>query len=973
MITKEFEEAYKRLNKAQKEAVDAIEGPVMVAAGPGTGKTQILALRIANILKETDTPPSGILALTFTEAGQKAMKMRLRSLIGSRADEVNIYTYHGFAKAIIDEYSDHFPHLARAQQLSEVEEESSLRNILRQKKFAKLRPLGEPDLYLNEIVRSISNCRKEAWTPDIVRQDAEREIERLKNDPTSISSRGATKGKIKAVVEKQIQKLEKTILFAQVYEEYEEKKRTDRKTDFDDLIFELIEALDRDDLLLRLLQEKYLYILVDEHQDTNNSQNLLIKKLADFYEEPNLFVVGDEKQAVYRFQGASVNNFLEFQKIWPTMKIVSLTDNYRSGQNILDASFGMIENNYEVGEHTNLRIRLSSAGEVEPEPVVVVTAGNNEAGEEYLVKEIKNIIADESKTVAVIVRTNKEVMRILDVLRSEGISASAERSTNVFTHPVGGLLFRALEFLADESNLEALAYTVAGGLWGLSLDKSSKLLKGIRSGQDLDLGKEIPALLELKKNITKLGTIEFLTLTAELSGLVPLIADKPLAVEVWRSIIALASDIARSKDIEDPRFLISELLDYRQMAEKRNIKISVGVVDSPVIVTTAHGSKGLEYDYVFLPYVNEETWLSRGKGNYFVLPEAKVEGDEIRDARRLFYVALTRAKKQATIVTSLADALERSLTPLRFIDELDQLHISRVEIPRVEFNLASKKFISPVDVSNTEAWEYAKNILLEKGLSVTALNHFMKCPSEFFYKSILKLPEPPSPSSEKGNAMHEALSAVWALSEKTEELISKTIIDVVTDYFSRSLLSPLDKEIVVEELIEMAPKVSRSLLDHFRQSGEIYSEKWEETNFVGSFNGAEITLRLHGKLDVIVNQPKQTLVYDYKTKKKMSENEIRGETANGDGSYFRQLIFYKILLADSYLYRDKEIIPALIFVKPSDKGDCVVVSLPITGNDTERVRNEIQKLIDSVWSGRIMTDRCDDLKCEFCALRTMMG
>ena len=105
----------------------------------------------------------------------------------------------------------------------------------------------------------------------------------------------------------------------------------------------------------------------------------------------------------------------------------------------------------------------------------------------------------------------------------------------------------------------------------------------------------------------------------------------------------------------------------------------------------------------------------------------------------------------------------------------------------------------------------------------------------------------------------------------------------------------------------------------------------------------------------------------------MSENEIRGETANGDGSYFRQLIFYKILLADSYLYRDKEIIPALIFVKPSDKGDCVVVSLPITGNDTERVRNEIQKLIDSVWSGRIMTDRCDDLKCEFCALRTMMG
>ncbi len=377
MTTKGFDEAYKRLNKAQKEAVDTIEGPVMVIAGPGTGKTQILTLRIANILKETDTPPSGILALTFTEAGQKAMKMRLRSLIGSRADEVNVFTYHGFAASVIAEHSEHFPHLARARQMNDVEIESLLREILRQKKFAKLRPLGEPDLYLNSIIKSIGDCRKEAWTPDFVRERAEVSIDEVKNDPSSISSRGAAKGQLKAEAEKRIEKLKRTMLFADVYEEYEAKKREKKKIDFDDLIFELLQALEVDDLLLRLLQEKYLYLLVDEHQDTNNAQNLLIKKIADFYEEPNLLVVGDEKQAIYRFQGASVQNFLEFQKIWPKMKIISLVDNYRSGQSILDASFGMIENNYETGEHDNLRVRLVSAGVEAKEPVVVVMAGNN--------------------------------------------------------------------------------------------------------------------------------------------------------------------------------------------------------------------------------------------------------------------------------------------------------------------------------------------------------------------------------------------------------------------------------------------------------------------------------------------------------------------------------------------------------------------------------------------------------------------
>lgn len=970
MTSKEFQLAYRKLNSAQKQAVDTIEGPVMVIAGPGTGKTQILTLRIANILVKTDTPASGILALTFTEAGQKAMKLRLRHLIGSRADEVGIFTYHSFASSVIDEYPDHFPHLFRARQLSEFESERLIREILEQKKFVKLRPLGRPDLYLESIIKNISNCRKEAWTPDFIKENSISEIEKIKNDPASLSTRGATKGRLKAEAEKKLEKLERTILFADIYQEYEIKKKEKRFLDFDDLIFELLETLKTDDLLLRLLQERYLYLLVDEHQDTNNAQNLLIKQIADFYEEPNLFVVGDEKQAIYRFQGASVKNFLEFQKIWPRMKIISLVDNYRSSQSILDASLGMIENNYQSDEYNNLRVRLLSARDNNPEPVSIVLAGNHEISEEYLAQEIKIISSRDDSTVAVIVRTNNEVTRILEVLESAGIPASAERGTNIFAHPIGVIYFKLLEFLIDESNLEALGFTIAGGLWDLGLDQSVELLRKIKSGQNLDLIKFIPALGILKKNIAKTGTIEFLILAGELSGLTTLIASEPLAVEVWRSIIALAEDIVRSRNIEDSRLLVVELLEYCRQAEKKNIKISAGATDAKVVIMTAHGSKGLEYDYVFIPYANEESWLTRRRNHYFLLPEGRDEGDEIKDARRLFYVALTRARQQATVIVSLADSLNRPLTALRFIDELDQQYVARTSLPRATTSLIGQKMIKFAEKDKKENWEYTKQILLDRGLSVTALNHFIRCPNEFFYKSILRLPEPPSPSSEKGNAMHEALSAVWFLSDKSEKEISQTILQTAKNYLSKSLLSVQEKTVLLDEFVLLAPQVAKALIGHFSQAGKIFSEKWVETVFDGYYKETPICLRLHGKLDVVIDTTQQVLVYDYKTKKKMSENDIRGKTISGDGSYFRQMIFYKMLLQDNYLFRGKEIIPSLIFVQPDEKGRCPTVSVPVSDKDLIKIKQDIQSLIESVWSGRLFNSSCADVaKCKFCALR----
>ncbi len=971
MTTEVFEQAYQALNSRQREAVDTIDGPVMVIAGPGTGKTQILALRIAKILLSGNgTPPSAILCLTFTDAGAREMRRRLRVIIGGAAEEVRVHTYHGFAGSIIAEFPDHFPHLARSKQITEIEAETFIRDILKDKKFIKLRPAGDPDFYVGKIIQAIEQAKKEAWTPEIMRSFAQEEIERVNNNETSISSRGVSKGQLKGEALKQIEKGERTVLFADVYQEYEERKKADRKMDFNDLIIELLKALREDKLLLQIIQEKFLYLLVDEHQDTNDSQNMLIRTIADFFDSPNLFVVGDEKQAIFRFQGASVENFLRFQNLWQSMKVISLTDNYRSHQGILDASFALIENNYAPGESPDLRVKLIARSTLETGPVEVVLAGNTDAGDQYLLEQTTKIIKQEPrKTIAIIVRRNREVEHLLSLFEAGGIVAQAERGVDVFSHPVGILFFDLIEYMAHPGNIEALARSIAAGLWNLNFEQKTLLIRSIRSGNVAVLGKEIPAIKKLQKEITRDGAIAFLIEAARQSGFDQIAERNPLSAEVWRSIVVLAQDLARQNRLQSGVALIEALLAYRQSAEKKSLKITIGRPDSQVKIMTAHGSKGLEYDYVFLPYATEEVWLSKKHGSSFVFPREKGDDDDIRDARRLFYVALTRAKKRAVIISDLEDNLQKEFSPLRFITELETGSVAKVTLPAV-FEGGSRGNIVNCDLlRGQEIINYAKNILTESGLSVTALNHFTECPSKFLYKSIFKLPEAPSSSSEKGNAMHEALALVFHQANKDEEAVMITMAGVIKTYFEQSLLPAFEKEPAMEELLINALPVSRALAPLLALSGRVLTETWVKTPYTGRYQTEEAIILLHGKLDLVIEDENRVLVFDYKTREAMSINAIKGETKSDSGCYFRQLIFYKLLLAGDERLKNKIIEPALVFIKPDQKGRCPIISIPIEKKDEERVKKEIGSLIDSVWSGELLTAQCGEKKCEWCALK----
>ena len=968
----------------------------MVVAGPGTGKTSILTLRIANILRLTDTPPSGILAITYTDAGVKAMRRKLQDIIGSRAHEVRIHTFHSFAAAVIAEHPDRFLSLEGLKQMTSIDQEALVRGVIDDPKFADLRPIGKPDAYLFGLMRLIDDSKREALSPEAVRKHARAEIERIKSDEDSISTRGATKGQLKADARERIEKCEKTLLAADVYEAYEAAKHEAKLMDFNDLITELLAALHSDELLLRLVQEQFLYIHVDEHQDTNDAQNLIIALLAEYFETPNIFIVGDEKQAIYRFQGASVENFFLLRKRWPSMKVISLDTNYRSHQDILDAGFSLIEHNYEGDAHKELRIELKAGGGIEARPIEAVTGENVAAVEAELVRRLKALMASAMPTVAIITRKNRELERIIRVLEAAGVPVSSERSVDIFAHPIGSLFFDLMEYVADPTRIDALARTLVSGMWGVSFTQAAEIIRGLRSATmgDGALERQLPALRKIRAMLADDASIGFVMGTADLSGFTKLVARDPAYVQVWHGIVSLAESLARDGEIRQPLVLAEALLAYRRSAESKTVKVSVGAPDLPIQAMTAHGSKGLEYDYVFIPYATEEAWVGRPRGSSFVMPEKRASDNAINDIRRLFYVAITRARKHVVIMTALEESDGAGLTPVRFLSEIDARLVAQSSCERVQAGTASLKISAgsapssadttsrgAISASGRAILDIAKRTLLESGLSVTALNHFLKCPNEYIYASVLKLPQAPAPSAEKGTAMHAAISEIWKSGARDVAAIQEIAERVVSEFLSASFLPTREKDAVRLELFESMPAFAAALAPHFASASidltapgaHVLTEHWVRAAFDMERDGEHLTIPIHGKLDAIVEDGQSVAVFDYKTRQAMSTAKIKGETADSDGGYFRQLVFYRLLLESEPKWKGKHISPSLVFVSPDAKGRCPTVGLPIEITDVESVRANIRSLIESVWSGALVGSRCDDEECEWCRLAEASG
>lgn len=1003
MKNSKFEELYKRLNPRQKEAVDAIEGPVMVIAGPGTGKTSILTLRIANILAKTDTTPDTILALTFTESGVHSMRSKLADIIGSSAYKVNINTFHGFANEIIKNYPEEFPRIIGSNNVTDIDQIKILEEIISSSKFQKLKPYGDSFYYVRPIISEIRNLKRENIDPEKLAEIIKSQEKNFSNIDDLYHKNGKYSGEMKGKykdIEKSIEKNKELLV---VYKKYEKSLMEKRFYDYEDMILEAIKSLTRDKGLLLELQEKYQYILADEHQDANSAQNKMLELISGFHENPNLFVVGDEKQAIFRFQGASLDNFLYFKTIYPEALIIRLDDNYRSTQTILDASHSLIGKNILKDE--SLRVELKANIAHKNVALSVYPFSKLKYEMDFLADDIGKKIQDgiNSNEIAILHRENRDAILIARSLAKAGIQFAIESDEDLFSDEDIIKLIIVMRSLNDLNNDEFLSRVLCFDFFDIdyldvlkvlryNTSKKSRLIDTLRSSAKLKEAEvENPEklilvfnnLLKWSRLSQNKNILDFFETVVRDSGLLNHLLSLHNSVQKLAKLDTLFEEIKKlAQNHKDYR--LNDFVDYLDILNNHGISIkssSKKAGNRGVRIMTAHKSKGLEYEFVYIVGATDGHWGNKREMKSFKIPISGAPVDveaSISDERRLFYVAMTRAKKEVAITYSLEGGNGEKLLPCQFIGEIDGSHLNVIDTKDYEEKFSQKKESAFLEEKNVgmdiKNKDYLRKIFFEQGLSVTAINNYLNCPWNYFFNNLVRLPKSLSKHQMYGTAVHVTLNHFFDKYKNDEDMGRKELLNLFRNYLMKQPISDVDFE-------ESLEKGEKSLGGYY----DFYKGKWSrsiinEFNIGGIFlpiektEDGEESLLLKGKLDKIeIDEDGKVNVVDYKTSKPKSRNEIEGKTKNSKGDNMRQLVFYKLLL-DNYEKGKYEMISGEIdFTEPDDAGRYHKEKFLISKDDVEGLKNQIKEIAKEISTFSFWNKKCDDKKCEYCELREMMN
>ncbi len=929
-----FDNEYAKLNPQQKKAVDTIEGPVMVVAGPGTGKTQVLSMRVANILKRTQMRPGNILCLTFSVSGATAMRERLRLLIGADAYGVKVSTIHAFAQSIIEENAIVFDEWSAREQISDLEKIREMNTII-DRSSSQMKLVNKKDPYgrTPDILSRISQVKREGKS--LV------DLERTADEYDKVM---ATKSKPGTKVhEKNLLAALKFRDFITLFTEYGKMMEKTGRYDYEDMILHVIRALEEEDWLLSTLQERFQYVLVDEFQDTNGSQYRLIELLTtykDLPNEPNIFVVGDDDQAIYRFQGANLQNMLSFHQRFPIAPVIALTISYRSTQAILDAARSLIEKNDErlVGKIPGLQKLLTSASEKEGMSPRLLRAPSNVA-EPWLIADLaeerigKGTPAEE---IAVLTQKNDELFELYEVLRARKIPVLMRGKDDLLSHP---LVLQAITILRgiDHPKTDALfsgAIACAcfkvhpadlGRLHARTREEEKRLIDVlVEMPEDFPLEdrdgllKARNTLLDLSQKIPSRTVLETVEHVLRDCGLIPLVEEGADSAVDPRDAAALEAffGYVRGRSLERRSWSLHDLLadigiygnpDYAQVRLTYELP---HLSTSGVRLMTAHQSKGLEFQTVILSNFRDRHWDKRRRPSGVAIPEDLLFGwekdqksfEQNQDERRIAFVAMTRAKKELLMVCPREHTVgekSKTIAPSGFFAEMGVLPEDDAALKDPE---GASLLLRPKPTLIDGALRgYLEERLKTFALSPTALNRFLRDPKEFLLVDLLQQPEHFDEGSVRslgyGSAVHWALKS-WAVARKEQKdfaepqlleafswyLREKTIL---TEHQQRDLLS-MGEEALPQYYAQMLKETSPILHAIERE----YRSHLKEVPIKGKID----------RIDLASPSSAKAMVIDYKTGRAKTDLEIRGGLEEGsvsrveDGANFRQLAFYAVLL-----------------------------------------------------------------------------
>ncbi len=1011
-----FNKAYSTLNAAQKAAVDTIDGPVMVVAGPGTGKTQLLAARIGKILKETDTQPQNILCLTFTDAGAIAMRKRLLEFIGPTAYNVSIYTYHGFANQIIQDNIENFGGYLELTKLSDLEEIDVYIRII--DAFANDHTLKrfKGDLYYEKtrLKNLFKIMKQEGWTPEIIEAEIEKSKQLMLEDEKyrykrKYTRNGVTKqaGDLKQnEIDKEVKKLEKLSAGANEFLNY--KKELDRinRYDYNDMILWVIDKFTNDENLLLEYQEKFHYILVDEYQDTNGSQNNLIYKLADYWAEPNLFVVGDDDQSIYRFQGANMDNIVEFkEKYNPT--IVILDRNYRSGQAILDKSTELIENNNErlVATDPNLtKILLESRETKSPGKINFIEYTNTVHEEKGIIDQIIQLQKENFplNEVAIIYRKHSDVTDIIKYLQINGIPLNVKQKVNVLELPIIKQLVSVLNYInaenqrpfsGDHNLFEILHFSFFEispreiGKISIALYKSDLKWRDAISSLEWLTNNKITnpeSIIKVSENIERwISDVRNVTIQTLIEKILTesTLLDDVLTKSSHSTFLIQAVntffEYIKNEATNNPKLSLLNVVEIIEKLESNGLKIPFNKITHSkegINFITAHSAKGLEFDKVFIIRATDKNWaqINNNRGAY-AMPESLVpasEKSDIEDDRRLFFVAMTRAKNELNISYSASTTEGKALTASRFITEINdnqeniiKQNIEDDELIKYTADLLSFQKGTVKLIDN----DLIDKVLIDYKMSVTHLNKYIKCPISFYYEAILRVPQARTAHLGYGNAIHSSL-------EKLFETIKNSPTMQVPVY-------EVFEKMYKESLEYFRQHFTKKEFDNYLQHGKNILKLYYDANHTSwstprkyeleyPVNNVEFRgIPIKGNIDKIVYHDDHFYVVDYKTGKysppKLAAADLEKEKEGGD--YWRQIIFYKMLIDADPKFNQSMQYGKIDFVEPDDKNNYKYKDITPTVEDIEIVADQLKTAYESI-NNHEFSEGCGEKNCRWCNL-----
>ncbi len=1028
MLTKiqqqhKFSEIYNSLNDQQKLAVDTIEGPVMVIAGPGTGKTQILSARIGKILLETDTLPENILCLTYTDAGVVAMRKRLLGFIGADAYKVNLYTFHAFCNDVIQENLSLFEKTS-LDPISELEKIELYKQLI--DAFPKNHPLkryrGDVYYEVKNLQPLFSIMKREGWSPAFINERIDAYIKDLPNRTEYIAKRATgqfKKGQTRTdKIEEETERMERLRAAVNEFDNFQQLMRKKNRYDFDDMINWVIKAFEENKALLNRYQEQFLYIIVDEYQDTSGTQNRLVELLINYWEKPNVFVVGDDDQSIYRFQGANVENMLAFAENYQKdLLTVVLTNNYRSTQPILDISKMLIDRNEErlvkqlKGLSKELVASNTSIKHLKHPPVIKEYVSERQEMIDITL-QVQRLLEQSilPHKIAIIYKENKYGQELAKYFKQLKIPVYSKRSLNIFEIPLAQKIIMILKYLAAEHDIpyggDEMLFEILHFDWfnipaieiaklsvetaernftehktslrKLLHDKATQPPKDLFS-QGIHEGlKKASAVLEKLiadvPNITLQNLFE--KIIREGGVLKPIMQseEKHWLMQVLTGLF----DFVKEETRRNPLLNVEGLVKIIELMEKENLPLPLVQVsgnDKGVNLLTAHGSKGLEFQYVFLVGCSAGCWEKKRKpfsgykfpDTLFSSTESSGEKD-YEELRRLFYVALTRAEQHLYISYCTCKDDGKQTEPSMFIAEVQEALDADVE--KVFVDAESEFIFQSLQFQKDKAPEIEKieeeflSRTLEKFvMNVTALNNYLKCPLEFYFKNLVRIPSPKNEATEFGSAVHYALQKLFEKMQNNNQAfppVEEFIADF--DWFMHR-----HRESFTQEQFDRRMEYGNEVLLNYYNK---YIDTWNKIVVVER-NIKNVVIEgvpIKGKLDKLEFYGKEVNVVDYKTgdvdkarEKLYAPNE---KNPNG-GDYWRQAVFYKILI-DNYKQRQWQVVSSEFdFIEPDKKKDYKKRKVIITPEDITTVKQQIISVWNKIQQHDFYTG-CGKDDCHWC-------